>query len=211
MMNSAHRVRLAKFAKFALLAALLGLGYQAWRWNSRRCCAGPPFGDVVLGTLSSFSVPGSRPADFALVVHDGTGALAPVYHYDYDLRIDGRGVAELTYRPGYSPDDSLVVVEQFAIDSVTLDVLWELAAPLRSAPGARADGDIPDGGSSPSFRLTSDGKVHDVAAWQPNRWQAYAYALARRARAAIPVEVWARCEAAQQRMQATDERPTGDS
>ncbi|MCC6770381.1 MAG: hypothetical protein IT360_04130 [Gemmatimonadaceae bacterium] len=196
----------AQLVKLVLLAALLGTGYQAWRWYSRPCCAPPPLGEVVLGTLSSLSVPGARPADFALVVHDGTGALAPVYHYDYDLRFDGRGVAELTYRPGYSPADSLIIVEKFAIDSVTLDVLWDLAAPLRSAPGPREDGDVPVGGSSPSFRLTSEGKLYEVAAWQPNPWHAYALALARQARASIPGEVWARCEAAQERMQAPSER-----
>ncbi|MEP7383100.1 MAG: hypothetical protein ABI910_15525 [Gemmatimonadota bacterium] len=197
--------RSAPLVKLALVAALLGVGYKASEWYSRPCCVPPPLNEVVLGTLSSLTMPGPRPNDFALVLHHGTGALAPVYHYDYDLRIVSQGLAALTYRPGYARDDSLSVTAQFAIDSVTLDILWELAAPLRIAPGARDDDDIPVGGSSPSYEITSRGKVREVAAWQPNPWHANALALADRARAAIPDSVWARCEDAQSRLQSSEE------
>lgn len=180
-------------------ALVLLIGGALVLYKLPTCCAPAPLDIHALLARDSAGDTAPLAADFAVEVESGTGSLAPIYHYDYRLRVEGSGAATLTYWPGYDHDDGRAVRASFTVPDSVVRMMASLARRLRRAPGTRDQSDIPVGGRSAHITLHEGGTRLEAAEWQPNPYARWQDSLQQAARRAIPDSIWTQCEAAQRR------------
>ncbi|MFC1934185.1 hypothetical protein ACFLXX_03425 [Chloroflexota bacterium] len=67
-----------------------------------------------------------RPEDFAVTYKWIEGSVPPPYHYEYEIHIGPGEKGRITFYPNYPMEKPPVWIEEFQLDNMTLNSLYEL-------------------------------------------------------------------------------------